>query len=395
MLPILDILFKKKGNLIVLEKPPDSNLIGYFGDLGLSLPEIWILPEDFYANFLSKEEKFSNILNKLKNHSAATIMGYVIDETLLKLAESVGKKVVGSMEGSLKGNNKRLLHHFLEEKGLPTFDTLEAKDPGQVPKCLSTLSKKGYRFAVIKSQIGASGIGMKKLEISKGLADPLPTYLFHEGPVLVQGWLNEHISDVKTISSPSILLYVEDDTFWFYDLTAQILSPNSIHEGNISPAPFLEEYPQAKDQLIEQAKEVGSWLKEQGYRGTASIDFLVIQRKGKLEARVCEINARVTGATYPSILAKHFLPHHTWLLRNIRFSDPLGSEEILGRLKKADLLFLKGKSYGVLPFNFNKNADGKIFKAQFLFLAETQAKVYTLIDDVREKISSPGDFDRD
>jgi len=385
ILPILDLLFHKKGNLLGLEQSPDENLIHYFKDLGLSIPEYFVLPKKFGQT----------LKDRLKAHPAPTLTGFALDEKLGLLAKSINKKTLGTVEGYFRGNNKRLLHNFLKEKNRLTFDTFEAKNSDEVPKFLQEFRQRGYRFAVVKAQIGASGIGIKKIDLTDSSPETLPTYLFYEGPALVQGWLDEHIPSVKQIASPSILMFIDDHTCGFYDLTQQILSQQSVHEGNISPPPFLEDYPEAKDRLMEEAQIVGEWLKDQGYRGTASIDFHVITRKGSLEIRVCEINARVTGATYPSILAKHFLPQHTWLLRNIRFSTPQKSEDILDTLKEKNLLFLKGNSEGAMPFNFNTDQEGKVFKGQFLFLAKDAPNVTNLLETLIQTGAASGGLDRD
>ena len=147
--------------------------------------------------------------------------------------------------------------------------------------------------------------------------------------------------------------------------------------------------------MLEQSKVIGEWLAAQGYGGTASIDFQIVVRDKKTEVRACEINARVTGATYPSILAKHFRPKHTWLMRNIRFQSPLKGATILEKMKGAGILFHKDSSEGVLPFNFNAHKEDQVIKAQVLFLAESLKKTRALLDRMNSLFTLKGDYDRD
>ena len=76
------------------------------------------------------------------------------------------------------------------------------------------------------------------------------------------------------------------------------------------------------------------------------------QRDGRTEVVVCEVNARVTGATYPSLLARHFLPQRAWLMRNFAFAPRLTCAEALAALDDAGLLFTPGRDEGLLPINF-------------------------------------------
>ena len=111
------------------------------------------------------------------------------------------------------------------------------------------------------------------------------------------------------------------------------------------------------------------WLHSTGYRGTGSADFhLAFRRDGSVEVRICEINARVTGATYPSILARHFHPGGAWLMRNLFLDEPLEAAAVFDKLTAAGLLYTPGAPRGVLPVNFNATPDGRVEKGQFLMI---------------------------
>ena len=95
----------------------------------------------------------------------------VTDEHVVRIARSLGKSTLSSVQGSRRGNNKLLLHQFLLSRGLPTLDTEIAADAADVPRCMNAMRRRGYRAAVIKAQVGASGIGMMR-----ALNIRLPTY---------------------------------------------------------------------------------------------------------------------------------------------------------------------------------------------------------------------------
>ena len=173
---------------------------------------------------------------------------------------------------------------------------------------------------------------------------------------------------------------LSDDRITFYDLTEQLLSSAHLHEGNIAPPPWLiESQPAVRDELLRQATVAARWLHETGYRGTASVDFHVCDRHHQTEVRICEINARVTGATYPSLLARRFRPSGAWLMRNLEAHQPIEGSRVLDALDHAELLFHPGNQRGVLPINFNTLDDGRLFKGQFLCIDESPAACTDLL----------------
>lgn len=378
LIPILDLLFRGGGNLLVLERRPDVSLCEYFsGALGLSLPQLEILPHRDYLEIgkglQSGEGPEHPVLETLRAHGAKCMDGYVTDDTLSALARRLGKDTISTCEGSRRGNNKRLLHLFLEEQGLPVVRTEIAESPGSIVECLQRLHRAGFSSAVVKAAIGASGIGMVKIEPLStvfSVQEQVPGHFFFEGPCLVQGWLKPGELGVRRLRSPSVQMFLGDDSVALYDLTEQILSKASVHEGNESPPPYLEEDTGLKEELLRQGGVAGQWLHRQGYRGTASADFLVADYEDRTTVYVCEINARVTGATYPSILARHFLPDGAWLLRNLRFARQVSGKELFSRLRGTGCLFGAGnEGRGIMPVNFNFGSDGLVHKGQFLCVA--------------------------
>ena len=395
---ILNLIFRNEQNLVVLEAPPDNSLLEYVTDkLAITIPDIEILPYKSYG-YLKEQvvnDDIGSVIQKIRNHSAECVDGFVTDKTLTAIAESTGKPTISSFEGSKKGNNKLLLHNHLLEKGLPVFDTFLASSPEEVISCFEKLCKVGYHEAVLKSQIGASGCGLVKHYAACNPENGIPDYFFFEGPCLVQGWLDEKVKEVKHIGSPSVQMFLSDTQLSLFDVTEQFLNEKSVHEGNISPPPYFKEYPQVKDEMLSQASVAGSWLHAQGYRGTGGVDFLVIERKGKVEVIVNEINARVTGATYPSVLARHFLPHKAWIMRNLKFAGVLRGSQLLTKLDRTGLLFKKGMGEGILPFNFNLDGSGNVIKGQFLFLAPDTEECKNLLERMQNVFSSICKFDRD
>ena len=401
LVPLINLLFKKPSNLLVLQNAPDEALCRYFrDDLGLSLPEMHILPHAEFLEFGDATvEDRSDGKSVLADHSSRWIDGFVTDATLEQIAKRLGKQTITTESGSRRGNNKLLLHQFLEESGLPVVDTCIAESPTDVRRCVRELVKRGFRSAVIKAQVGASGIGMAKLEdIDRDIAiAEAPEYLFHEGPCLVQGWLEPGNGTVTGLRSPSVQLFIDDGAVYLYDVTEQILSESSVHEGNESPPPYFDLFPGLKKEIMHQAGAAAQWLHSVGYRGTASADLIVAGREGRdmPEVYVCELNARVTGATYPSVLARHFLPQGAWLHRNLRLREPLTGDALLHMLGEGGHVYDVGETRGVLPVNFNFGKDRLIHKGQFLCIAESREGCHDYLRRMQAETDVEWAFDRD
>ncbi len=377
--PLIDLLFRGRDNLLVLESPPDESLLRYFtGELGLSIPDHLILDHADYKTLCEVlettggEADLQTAAARIAAHPAAWIDGFVTDEVLTSVARCLGKQTLVTADISRRSNNKLLLHRFLQQQGFPVFDTHTAESRGDIASAAASLRKKGYRHIVVKAQVGASGIGMQRLEAADPAVGQIESYMFHEGLCLVQGWVDGKLPGIEPFGSPSVQMFLDETTVWLYDVTEQILSAESVHEGNIAPPLWWNEEPQIAAQLHRQAEATGRWLHDTGYRGTASADFLVVRCRGRFDVRLCEVNARVTGATYPAVLARRFCPGGSWLMRNLVFDPPLPGSELLAALHRAGHLCLAGADHGVLPINFNANQTGQIRKGQFLCLGRDQ-----------------------
>jgi len=225
--------------------------------------------------------------------------------------------------------------------------------------------------------------------------------VFHRESVLVQGWVEEGLHGVETISSPSVQFFCGDDNrISLYDLTDQLLSRNSVHEGNISPPLSIPAKSPIRDEIIRQAGEVASWIASLGYKGTGSIDFLVFAQDGRMRVYVCEVNARVTGATYPSLLARHFKPNSAWLMRNMLFKPTMDARSFLKHLDAQGILFKPNREDGVIPVNIivtesGVTDSGKVEKAQLLFLAETAERCIEMLNEFPSRAPMECCFDRD
>jgi hypothetical protein len=401
MVSILNLVFKGGPNKILLESGPESSLLDYLsGELQLSLPAFEVLDhrayQDLYAKLNLKDPAAIDAsAEDLKNHPARWVDGYVTDRVLVKVADKLKKRTITTYEGSHKGNNKYLLYLHQLEQDLPTFETCIASSADELPMCIQSLRQLGYRKAVVKAPIGASGYGMIIISTSSFTPQSVPQYLFHEGPCMVQGWLDQKVSGIERIGSPSVQMFLNRDTVFLFDWTEQILSDQSVHEGNLSPPPYVAQYPKLEDELFRQAVIAGEWLHTQGYRGTASVDFLVIARKRKLEVILCEINARVTGATYPAILARYFNSSGCWNMRNIQFRKALDGSQLLSVMDDAAVLYRPGDERGIIPFNFNTDSEGKVTKGQFLCLADIAEECGALLDRAWVELPVEWGYDRD
>lgn len=401
LIPIIDILFQGRRNLLVLEKKPNEAILDYQqAVLELSLPDFIVVSRKFYEAIDQDNRTYCNgnkiedLMCRISSHPAKWADGFVTDKRLVSWSRKLNKSLINTEDECRNANNKLHLHYYLLDKGLPVFDAEVAVSPADVKRCLNVLREKGYDRAVAKSQIGASGIGMIHLGTCAREVD-LPDYMFYEGPCLIQGWICPGFRGIERVDSPSVQLFIGEQSIHVYDVTEQILSKDSIHEGNIAPPPYLENHAGVGDDLILQAAAAGEWLYENGYRGTASVDFLVTKRLGKFEVRICEINARVTGASYPSILSRRFMPNGAWLMRNIKIDTPMEGEELLKLIDKAGALYYPGKSEGFLPINFNLNERGKVIKGQFLYLARNVSKCVEALQNFRAVLPMDWQYDRD
>jgi len=401
LVSVLNLLFRGGKNLLVLERGPDPDLMNYFaGTLGLELPE-WEIMEDSAYRVLVDEEaaradsELRRASTRIRQHPAEWVDGFVTDRQLSQVAEAMAKQTVSTLQGSRCGNNKYYLHLHFQNSGWPVLDTLMAEQPDQVESALEELKARGYAAAVVKAQVGASGIGMIKLSTNAAEMPRIPDHMFYEGACMVQGWLDESVEGVSRVGSPSVQMFLDEDTVSLYDITEQILSADSVHEGNLAPPPYLDEQPRLRETILEQAAVAGRWLHDQGYRGTASADFLAVRRGGASQARICEVNARVTGATYPAIQARNFLPHGAWLMRNLRLRRTLTSPTLLSLLADAGVLYDGGAEEGVFPFNLNVDDDNNVFKGQFLCLAGSRSRCTELMQGVQHALPVESRYDRD
>lgn len=410
LIPIIDLIYRgSDANVLVLEREPDSDLCGYFRDsLGLSLPQHRVLPHHDYLSLTQaltsgaddNELKYG-LFRELKAHPANWVDGYVTDDTLAGVAARAGMRTVSSPEGSRRGNNKRMLHEHLQSIGLPTVETFLIDSAADLDSALDSLQSSGFSAAVIKSAVGASGIGLLKVDslTTRGdIHERLPSHFFYEGACMVQGWLQPGEQGVLQMRSPSVQLFLDDDTVYLYDSTEQILSRDSIHEGNESPPPYFGDDPGLREEMFRQAAEAGRWLHAQGYRGTGSADFLVVDYESQgAVVYICEINARVTGATYPSVLARNFWPQGCWLMRNLRFREPVGGQQLLAMLREHGSLFDPSRNVpGILPVNFNFSAeDGLVHKGQFLCVGQSHQENQSLLDRARAELPIAAESDRD
>lgn len=388
LLPTLGLIFNGGENVLLLERQPDPALVGFFESLDLKLPQVEILTRtEFMAlgNQLAKGAADHPLLLSLRRHPAEILDGYVTDETISALASTLGKRTLSTPEGSHRGNNKLLLHQHLESIGLPVFPTRLANTPSEVAAALHQLQRDGYRSAGVKSQIGATGIGLIKLP-TDARAPEIPRAFFFEGPCMVQAWLQPGENNIHSVHSPSVQMFLHDSSIHLFDLTEQILH-ESIHQGNESPLPYLNTLPNIRDELLRQTAKAATWLHQQGYRGAASTDFLITRdHDGSLTAYICEINARFTGATYPSVLARHFHPHGAWLMHNLELSTPLSGAALLEKLRIHGELFRQESTSGILPINFNLDPEGLVRKGQFVAIADDPATCGALLDTSRHDL---------
>lgn len=397
LIPMLGLLYRGGGNLLILQEPVDPAPLDYFrNDLGLDLPHIEVLDHHRYATFHEGLAASPDLLARLAAHPARRLDGYVTDPPLERIARRLGKDLVNTYAQSRAANDKIALDRFLREAGLPVFDGGDVATGAPLKARLRDLAHQGYRRAVIRSSLGASGFGVATVDLEgAGAGADLPAFLSGEERVLVQGWVEPGVRGVTWLTSPSVQFFCGDRDVALFDLTGQLLRDASIHEGNVAPPPDLAADRGLRARILDQSRAVVRWVAGTGYRGTGSIDFLVFEREGRAEVVTCEVNARVTGATYPSLLARHFLPHRAWLMRNFAFAPRLTCAGALEALRDADLLFAPGADEGVLPINFIRDDAGRVVKAQLLFLAGRPERCPDIIGRCLDVLPAEGSYERD
>lgn len=394
LLPILGLLFRGGRNILLLPEMPQPELTAFFRDqLHLTIPEIVIITPPHSCGDQELTVGAST-LRRLAASAAEVIDGYVTDTALEKLAGQIGKRSINTMQSCLLANDKIRLHRFLQQRGMPVFDGGETASEAEFAAALADLAGRGYRKAAVRAAIGASGFGMQLIELNSKLQ--LSPSLAAEQRHLVQGWIEEGRQGCNQLASPSVQFFCgEGGDVALYDFTDQLLSNNSIHEGNLSPPMSLAAEKETKEEILRQAAEVAGWIAELGYRGPASVDFLVWRQEGKLRVHVCEVNARVTGATYPSLLALHCNPGGAWLMRNMVFGPCMEVGGFLTFLKSERLLFLPGAGRGIIPLNTICAADGRIVKCQLLFLASRPEGCLAMLEDFPRLLPATCRFERD
>lgn len=379
LIPMLGLLYRGPDNLLLLQEPVDPVPLAYFRDLGLEPPAIEVLDHHRYATFHAGLADNPELQARIRAHPARRLDGYVTDPPLERIARRLGKDPLNTYAQSREANDKIALERFLADTGLPVFDGGETAPGRDLAARLKALARAGYRRAVVRSSLGASGFGVATVDLGDVSPAALPAFLAREERVLLQGWVEPGVRGVGRVTSPSVQFFVDDAGVTLFDLTGQLLKDASIHEGNVAPPIDLPEDPALDAEILAQSREVVRWVAGTGYRGTGSIDFLVFEREGRWEVVVCEVNARVTGATYPSLLARRFLPHRAWLMRNFAFAPALDCAGALEALSGAGLLYRADDEEGVLPINFIRDDAGQVVKAQLLFLAARPERCAELI----------------
>ncbi|MFC1523642.1 hypothetical protein ACFL6N_02505 [Thermodesulfobacteriota bacterium] len=394
LIPVLGLLFRGNDNVLMVQEAPNKALLVFYSQvLGLKLPEIKVveMPPECVPGRIGYHP---GLKEYILDHPADTMDGFVTDPDMEVVAANLGKELINSHQACKDANDKLLLNRFLKSAGLPRFDGGEAEFGKELHQRLDQLRAMGYQQAVVRASLGASGFGMHIIRLDETGA-PFPHHLFPEGRVLVQGWIEEGVRGISRVSSPSVQFFCGDNGVQVFDLTDQLLSGRGVHEGNVSPPLSFSPDGMLQEELLRQTRLVTRWVADTGYRGTGSIDFLISTRADQTRIHVCEVNARVTGATYPSLLALHFNPQGAWLMRNILFEPCMSGEEMFSYFERKAILFKPGEEQGIIPLNIITDQNGMIEKSQLLFLSSTSEQAWDLMTDFPSLLPVECVYDRD
>ena len=91
LIPILNLLYRGRDNLLVLEKPPEGNLNNYFvHDLKLSLPQIKVVNHRLYEALgdPTKQETLDvqSVFHEFEQLNGVVLDGYVVDNVVARVA---------------------------------------------------------------------------------------------------------------------------------------------------------------------------------------------------------------------------------------------------------------------------------------------------------------------
>lgn len=382
LIPILGLLFRGNENLLLLQELPEKATVEYFSQgLGLQIPDIHLVDIPYQCG--PGRIRFNEeVKERITASKARFLDGYVTDPYLEEVAQELGKELINTYKACRDANDKVLLNSFLKNAGLPVFDGGETVIGKDYEARLQELKKMGYGRAAVRASLGASGFGMFIADLEELNPAKHPIHLFPEGKVLVQGWIEDGRLGASEIFSPSVQFFCGNNgEVVLFDVTDQLLSKSSIHEGNLSPPINIDPASQVYEEMLQQAGRVATWISSTGYKGTGSVDFLVFKKNGKPMVHVCEVNARVTGATYPSLVALRFNPAGAWLMRNMLFGPCMDGPGFMGYLNKKGILFFPGAKEGIVPLNIIEDKDGMVSKCQLLFLGESQQHCLKMIEE--------------
>lgn len=82
-------------------------------------------------------------------------------------------------------------------------------------------------------------------------------------------------------------------------------------------------------------------------------------------------------------------------MRNIRFHTSLEGSHLLSLMDQAGILYRPGCERGILPFNFNTDAEGKVTKAQLVCIAGNRADCVNLLVEAWSHLPIQWGYDRD
>lgn len=300
--PLLMFLAAPDDAVIVAKKPPHENLLT-LKEAGFQVPE---LLETRWP------PKATEIVAAVRGRKFARLRPWAATRGVLHWRQPLNKNLrQRNVEYQTPEFffNKAWLTTIATESSQESADTFvgqKVTDTKHLKNFAAILSERDITHLAVKPLFGASGLGLKKLQINLVLASSESELAQKiKFPILAEPWYDKIIDlsiqfEVEAPNKIRVLdvtrpLIDEFGRYCGHGLGRPFTFPDASGD-DLTAEFFTNLYPAWLDQLREEALAMGSLMAQHGFSGAAGIDAMVYRdRFGKLQLRpVVEVNPRLT-----------------------------------------------------------------------------------------------------
>lgn len=375
----LCLLLAAPDDIVILRNSPSKLFLMNLMKYGISLPEIWILPQSDLNQSISQcILNNSDILLNMKKRNRqkqCVLMPYGITSLEEKISELTGIYLYGSgMESSKKVNSKVFARNLASSLSLPVSPGSICCDCQELSTFLAKQNDDLSFPLVIKQSYGSSGKGLFVVKNKKELQTIFRILRCHPNsfPVIVEKWHNH------TISINYQILITRDGDKYYIPVKNQIMRDTVFRgcDGMIQNNRLSDNQ---KSCLKDIQRRIADTLYLQGHFGVFSIDALVLDDGDLIP--ILEINGRFSLTTYITTLLHHQPPNKCVIFEYINFR-PISEECFLHRLES--VAYDKKKDEGVMLCSFNPGHENSYHgRAFLLYLANSDSGLSYLMQKVR------------